>query len=188
MANFWSKMAYFGQKCLPSRCACGDSFNLQHALSFKKGGFVVQRHNELRDIAADLLAEVCTDVATEPMLETLSGETFDYRGANSSNEARLDVSARGFWLRHQRAFFDVRVIDPNARRYINQSLPQTYISNEREKKRHYGERVLQVENGSFTPLVFSVYGGMGRECEHFFKRLCGLLAEKRGENLSVVSS
>ena len=173
---------------LPSRCACGDSFNLQHALSCKKGGFVVQRHNELRDIAADLLAEVCTDVATEPMLETLSGETFDYRGANSSNEARLDVSARGFWLRHQRAFFDVRVIDPNARRYINQSLPQTYISNEREKKRHYGERVLQVENGSFTPLVFSVYGGMGRECQHFFKRLCGLLAEKRGENLSVVSS
>ena len=30
--------------------------------------------------------------------------------ANSSDKARLDVSARGFWQRGQRTFFDVRVL------------------------------------------------------------------------------
>ena len=57
-----------------------------------------------------------------------------------------------------------------------------------EKKRHYNERVLQVENGSFTPLVFSVYGGMGQECQHFFRRLCGLIADKRDQRVSEVTT
>ena len=173
---------------LPSRCACGDRFDLDHAFSCKKGGFVVQRHNELRDITADLLSQVCKDVAVEPLLETLTGETFHHRSANRQPDARLDVSARGFWSKGQRAFFDIRVIDPNARRYLGQAIPQTYNANEKEKKRHYNERVLQVENGSFTPLVFSVYGGMGRECQHFFRRLCGLIANKRDHRVSEVTT
>ena len=41
---------------LPSKCACGSNFDVAHALSCKKGGFVTQHHNELRDITADLLA------------------------------------------------------------------------------------------------------------------------------------
>ena len=171
---------------LPSKCACGDSFNVSHALSCKKGGFVTQRHNELRDMTADLLSEVCHDVQIEPILNELTGETLSYRSANISPEARLDVSARSVWVRNQRAFFDIRVFDPNARRYQKQSLRQTYITNEKEKKRHYGERVLQIENGSFTPLVFSVFGGMGDECKTFFKRLSSLLSEKRLENLATV--
>ena len=48
----------------------------------------------------------------------------------------------------------------------------------KNKKRHYNERV-QVENGSFTHLV-SVYGGMGRECQHFIKRF-GLIVNSRDE-------
>ena len=90
---------------LPSKCACGDHFDLEHALSCMKGGFIVQRHNEIRDLTDDLLAEVCKDLAIEPMLESLSGETFRYKSSKSSDEARLDVIARGFWLRVQRAFF-----------------------------------------------------------------------------------
>ena len=173
---------------LPSRCACGDPFNLEHALKCKKGGFIIQRHNELRDLTADLLDEVCNDVAIEPPLETLTGETFKYKTANVADDARLDVSARGFWLRGQRAFFDVKVFNPNARRYLNQTPCQAYHANEQDKKRNYNERILEVENGSFTPLVFSAHGGMGWECRRFFKRLCGLIAEKRGENIASVTS
>ena len=173
---------------LPSKCACGESFNVSHALSCKKGGFVSQRHNELRDMTADLLAEVCHDVQIEPILNELTGETFSYRSANIAPEARLDVSARSVWVRNQRAFFDIRVFHPNARRYQKQSLRQTYITNEKEKKRHYNERVLQIENGTFTPLVFSVFGGMGNECKTFFKRLSSLLSEKRLENLATVTT
>ena len=54
------------------------------------------------------------------------------------------------------------------------------------KKRHYNERVLQVENGSFTLLV-SVYGGMGRECQHFLKRF-GLIVDSRDEPVLDVTT
>ena len=92
-------------KRLPAKCPCGDKFDLQHALSCKKGGFVAQRHNELRDLAADLLAQVCKDVAVEPPLEKLSGETFQHKSANTSDEARLDVSARGVLVKGPKSFF-----------------------------------------------------------------------------------
>ena len=35
---------------LPVYCECGEKFDLQHALSWKKGGFVSLRHNFVRDI------------------------------------------------------------------------------------------------------------------------------------------
>ena len=92
------------------------------------------------------------------------------------------------WSKNQKAFFDVRVFDPNARRFQTQALSQTYLTNEREKKRCYNERVLQVENGTFTPLVFSVHGGMSPECKVFYKRLSQLLSEKRNENYASVAT
>ena len=46
-------------------------------------------------------------MAIEPVLQPLSGESFRYATANVEDEARLDVSAHGFWgSRHQKAFFD----------------------------------------------------------------------------------
>ena len=173
---------------LPTKCPCGASFDVDHALKCHKGGFLIQRHNELRDLTADLLAEVCKDVAVEPSLESLTGEKLKLASAISSDEARLDVSARGFWQRGQRAFFDVKVFNPNAQRHLGQTLAQCYISNEKDKKRSYCERVLEVENGTFTPLIFNCFGGMGPECRQFYKRLCGLLAEKRDDKLSMVTS
>ena len=58
-------------------------------------------------------------------------------------------------MRGQRSFFEIRVFDLNARRYRNQELAKCYETNEKEKKRQYNERVLQIENGIYTPLVFS---------------------------------
>ena len=88
---------------------------------------------------------------------------------------RLDVCARGFWQAGQMAFFDVRVFNPNARRYAKQELSKTYQLNEKEKKRLYNERIMQVEHGTFTPLVMSATGGMGRESSKFHSRLSDLI-------------
>ena len=167
---------------------CGSQFDLEHALSCGKGGFIIQRHNELRDLSANLLAEVCKDVAIEPVLEKLSGETFKCKSTITSDDARLDVSARGFWTRGQRAFFDVKVFNPYAQTYSGKTISQAYSVNEQTKKRNYNQRVLEVENGTFTPLVFCANGGMGPECRHFFKRLCGLIADKRGDRISSITS
>ena len=79
-----------------------------------KGGFVHRRHDEVRDMLANLLKDVCHDVQVEPHLQILTGEVLT-SSVNSSDEARLDISARGFWQRGQRAFYDVRVFNPFAR-------------------------------------------------------------------------
>jgi len=78
-------------------------------LSYKKGGFVTIRHNQIQNITASLLKEVCKDVNTEPSLLQLSGESFNERTANKTDGARLDIGARDFWTSGQKAFFNVRV-------------------------------------------------------------------------------
>ena len=76
------------------------------------------RHDEVRDLFASLLQDVCHDVEVEPHTQTLTGQ-ISSSSTNSSDEARLDVSARGFWQRGQRAFFDVRVFNPFAKSHLN---------------------------------------------------------------------
>ena len=39
---------------ISSTCVCGDAFTVDHAMICKRGGFVTQRHNELRDLEAEL--------------------------------------------------------------------------------------------------------------------------------------
>ena len=86
-------------------CACGHQFSCDHAMICKKGGFVSLRHNELRDIISEMLSEVCKDVKREPELQPLTGEKLRYKTANTDQRARLDLSARDFWNRGEKAFF-----------------------------------------------------------------------------------
>ena len=108
-------------------------------------------HDDVRDLFASLLKDVCHDVEVQPHLQPLTGEVI-ISSANSSDDARLDVSARGFWQRGQRAFFDVRVFNPFAKSHLNQKLDTAFSSNENEKKRHYNQRIIEVEHGSFSSL------------------------------------
>ena len=189
--TFWDliRLRYGWQlKRTPENCECGARFNLQHALSCVKGGFISIRHNRIRDITANLLKEVCRDVRIEPHLQPLTGEAFKENTANLSDEARCDVSARGFWVAGQVAFFDMRIFNPTATRYSNQSLAKSYEVNEKEKKKAYGERIFQIEHGSFTPIVMSATGGMARESKKFFSRLAAMIADKRKQSISLISS
>ena len=99
---------------LPDLCTCGENFTQQHAMVCRKGGFISMRHDEIRDITTALLSEVCKDVAKEPRLQPLTGEKFALRSANTDNDARVDISARGFWTKGQRAFFDIRIFEPTS--------------------------------------------------------------------------
>ena len=68
---------------LPQTCACGNKFDVNcHAMICPKGGFPTIRHNEVRDLTADLLTEVCHDVEIEPRLQELTGEHLSLRTAN----------------------------------------------------------------------------------------------------------
>ena len=76
----------------PTTCACGRNFSVDHALSCPKGGFPSIRHNEIRDITANLLSEVCNDVRIEPDLQPINGEQLM---GNVEDGARLDIAAMG---------------------------------------------------------------------------------------------
>jgi hypothetical protein len=168
---------------LPLRCACDASFSVEHALSCPRGAFPTARHNELRDITANLLAEVCLDVCIEPELQPVDGMVPRYATANIEDNARSDIRARGFWgSRQQCAFFDIKVFNPNAPSYKRTSAPSCYINHERMKKRGYEQRINEIEHGSFTPLIFSTSGGMGKSATIFYKRLASMLANKRNES------
>ena len=143
---------------LPNQCICGKQFTVEHALNCARGGFPSIHHNEIRDITADLLSEVCHGVETEPHLQPVTGEELRHRTAIRDDDARLDVVAEGFWGGGwQHAFFDVRVFNPFAQSYRNTSMAQCYHRNEAEK-RSYDERAREVERASFSPLVFSTAG------------------------------
>ena len=51
---------------LPTTCACGKPFSIDHSLNCSFGGFPTIRHNELRDVTANLLSQVCSNVQIEP--------------------------------------------------------------------------------------------------------------------------
>ena len=169
---------------LPSTCACGSCFSVEHALSCPKGGFPTIRHNEIRDLTANLMTEVCHDVCIEPILQPITGEVLTGASAITDNGARLNVAARGFWGGHfERAFFDVQVFNPYALSN-RQSLRACYKKHENQKKRAYEQRIREIEHGSFTLLVMSLTGGLGNAATVCFKRLASLISFKRDTSYS----
>ena len=143
----------------PSVCVCGSMFKVDHAMIYHRGCLVIQRHNDIRDLQAELLDMVCHDVQVEPALQPITGEELA-RGTNQAPEARLAVHCRVFWERQRAAFFDIRVCHPNADSFRDLSPKQIYRIHENEKKRKYNSRVTEIEQGTFAPLVFTTTGGI----------------------------
>ena len=134
-----------------------EPFSIEHALSCAKGGYPSIRHNEIRDLTANLVTEVCSIVSVEPMLQPITGETFRGASANVQEGARLDIAADGFWEgRFERAFVDVRVFNPYAASNQHQQQSAVYRRHENEKKGMYEQRIREVEHGPFMLLVMSV--------------------------------
>jgi hypothetical protein len=169
---------------LPSTCICGQSFSVDHLQCCHVGGFVNMRHDNVRDILANSMREVLRDVETEPRLKPLSGEVFVSPSTIMDSDARSDIRARGFWTNQQEAFFDVRIFYPNATSYLSRNICSLYQSFENQKKTVYNERILNVDRGTFTPMIFSSAGGMGLEAKRAIKKLASMLAEKRKESYS----
>ena len=163
----------------PTTCACGTNFSVEHALLYPKGGFPTVRHNEVRDLMANLMSEVCHNVCIEPTLQPITGEALSVTSAITEDGARLEIAASGFWGgRFERAFFDMRIFNPHAPSN-RQPLSTCYRKHKNIKKRAYEQRVREVEHSSFTPLlVISLIGGLGNTATVCYKRLASLLSSK----------
>ena len=134
----------------PAFCQCGVRNSVDHALTCKRGGFVVRRHNGVRDLEAQLMKEVCSDVKVEPELIPIGNEILN---GNVAEKARLDVSGIGVWGGQERTFLDIRILHPNCESYKHKSMKQVYAIHKAEKKRSYNERSFRLSTSAFLQLL-----------------------------------
>ena len=92
------------------------------------------------------------------------------------------------WVRQRAAFFYIQVCHPNADSYRDLTPNQVYKLHEDEKKRKYASRILEVEQGTFTPLVFTTIGEMSDEYQRHHSRLAELISAKKQENYATTVS
>ena len=172
-------------KNLPSKCPCGMVFTVTHAMNCHRGGFINVRHNNMRNFEAHLLKEVCNDVKIEPALQHVNGTKF-HRSAIVNDEARLDIRARGFWREGQNAYFDIRTTNADNASQSSKTIKSVLKSHEQEKKRH-NAGIMEIEHGTFTPIVITVKGVMRHEGHRYHKTLAEKIANKTGEKYEDVT-
>ena len=143
---------------------------------------MAQRHGGIRNLLTFFLGKVYSNVEVEPQLQPLDNERFNLRSEVTSPEARLDMKAGGFGSPGVTAFFYVKVTHVYSKCNQGKATCTIFKKQEDEKKQKYQQRVvLDVEMGSFTPLVFGTNGRMGADCNCFLKRLAEKLSEKNEE-------
>ena len=147
---------------VPSGCdGCGAPFSLDHALVCRKGGLIIQHHNEVWDAVGDLAALVWGRVVSEPVVRDASVD---------SDALFADLGVRGVWEPQAMALFDIRVVDTDARSYLSHSPSAVLASAEAEKKRKYCDACTE-RHATFTLLCFSVDGLVGGEAACFLKHI-----------------
>ena len=130
---------------------------------------MIQHHNEIRDAIGDLASIVYNEVIREPVVQ----EANDACGVPS---LIADLSIRGVWQPQTVALFDIRVIDTDATSYSHRDVAAVLSSAEEEKIKYCD--AAEVRRASFTPLVVSVDGVLGREADHFIQHLAEKIATK----------
>ncbi len=115
---------------------------------------------EIRDITASLLTEVC-HIMSLP--------------SHPEHQQPCSAQYSCFWNNHQDAFFDVRVFYPNAP--SNRS-GYAYTGDTSKLKEGIRTKDQRDRAGSLhTPIVLSIWGGMGKEAATFYKRLADIMEE-----------
>ena len=157
---------------------CGHGFDLNHALDCRKGGLVIQRHNEIRDAVGDLANLVWKDVHREPVV----------REATENSPALIaDLAVRGVWQTQSVALLDIRVIDTDAQSYLSRSVQSILSSAETEKRTKY-QAACEFRRAAFTPFITSVDGALGKESKAFLHKLTGLLTIKWQKSLDETTN
>ncbi len=133
-----------------------------------------------------LIKTVLNDVECEPHLQPVVNKQGYPSTAILDDEARLDGRARGLYRDGQNAFIDVCVTNADCASQQNNTVKSVLRKHEMKKKRNYNKRIMEVEHGTFTPLVFTTTGVMGRECAVFHKTLAAKLSEKKNERYEDV--
>ena len=98
----------------------------------------------------------------------------------TGDDAEPDIRAPGVWRQGQCAFFDISLTNTIAR--SQKHLPVSAILS------LYNSRIMNVEHGTFVPLVFSLTGGEGPETYMFHKHIAQKVANKMEEKYEKVQT
>ena len=198
---------------LPLTCdGCGEKSSISHAMTCKKGGLVILRHNEIKDSLGDLCSEALqpSAVRDEPLINparvippaqiTTAANTATnpepvpanvpanvpeepVTFVNSTSHNRGDLLIRGFFNRGTDVIVDVRIVDLNCKTHRNKTAASVLKSAEQEKKHKY-KRDCEQQRRTFVPFVMSTCGLIGGEAKNFLQRLGKIYAEKSGDPYS----
>ena len=86
-------------------------------------------------------------------------------------------------MRFSRTYFDVKIFYPLAK-CCPKEVKEAYKYHETLKKLKYEQRILDVENSSFNPLVFACSGGAGPSASKVISRLALKISEKGQDSYS----
>ena len=81
---------------------CGQVFTFDDAMIWKRGGFVVQRLNEMRDMEAELLNTICSDAQVESLLQDISGEQLNRESNKAQGWSFMHLNSANTNDRHSR--------------------------------------------------------------------------------------
>ena len=164
---------------MPGFCdGCSQPFDISHALDCKKGGLVIARHNESRDLNIELLKlSGLTQITKEPIVKE----------SNSDGEGalRVDWGVRGFWDFQREALFDIRILNADAPSYLSNSLASIFDSARVEKKTKYS-KAAEDRRASFTPFLSTCEAIFDHEAIVYLKKLSNLLSSKWDTSYSQV--
>ena len=76
---------------VPTTWAYYSKYDFQDNMTCKKGRLVSIGHNDIRDLTAKILREVCNDIKVEAKLIPLTGEQVQYRLGITGDKLRLDI-------------------------------------------------------------------------------------------------
>ena len=131
--------------------------------------------------------KVCndTEIEFEPPLQSLK-LTNEVVSSLTGDGCRPDIRARGFWRPGQNAYFDGKISNTNAESTKLMPIKKVFQQHEREKRRKYNDMILNIDHGTFMPLIYSITGGMGPEALQYHKRLASKLSFKNGDRFENV--
>ena len=81
----------------PKICACGVKFSVDHAMVCQCGGFIIQRHIELRDLEAEMTDLHSSTFGCVTLTQTLTESWLISRSTKSMRKGRRGSMRKELW-------------------------------------------------------------------------------------------
>ena len=89
---------------------------------------------------------------------------------NSNTKSCTRIFYGGLWSPFKRTFYDGQVVHPNSPSYLDTTPKQLLVQKEKDNV-----LAQQVEKGTFTPLLYTTFGGWGPQATAYQRRILNFI-------------